>query len=59
LQGAAQGVWKEIMAREVGEREERWVWKEVSVVMSVNEDMVAVLWLRWRGRKLRERRLKY
>ena len=40
LQGAAQGVWKEITARAVAGREERWVWKAVSEVMSVIWDMV-------------------
>lgn len=43
LQGAAQGVWKEMTARAVAGREERWVWKAASSVMSVICDMLVAL----------------
>lgn len=42
LQGAAQGVWKEMTVREVGGREDMWAWNSVSVVMSIMEDIVVM-----------------
>ena len=43
LQGAAQGVWKEITARVVGGSEERCEWKFGSSVISVMVDIVRVV----------------
>lgn len=39
-QGAAQEVWKEMAMVVVGGREDRWEWKEESLVISVTVDMV-------------------
>jgi len=43
VQGAAQGVWKEIQTRVVGDREEMVVWNWGTVVISVTSDMVIVV----------------
>ncbi len=43
VQGAAQGVWKEIQTRAVGDREEMVVWNWGTVVISVTSDMVIVV----------------
>lgn len=41
LHGAAQGAWNEMTRRAVAGREERWLLKSTSVVISVTLDMAA------------------
>lgn len=43
MHGAAQGVWKYMTTSANGGREEVWEWKLEASVMSVIEDMIAVM----------------